>query len=293
MSTKIHNGYKLVDISTMNELFEFCGNIASQMREIQGEEIRKLMGLYLSMEFDLACAAKRDLVDAEARPLRIDDEQGTVIDQVIDRVAHRIHKAAQGNVRDPEFDMSADIAIFPPQKSQDGEFIPVMLFTERQAFAEKWRLSDQVKDFHFQTQEGRPENISEAEWDFRREVWSKLLPHGQTPAESALTYKLCHMLTPFSVIGQKGEILDAVPDYDTRLRNMTRLIASHEKSVELMGDRSPEDFSVQERIKMSMQIAGWLRDNEDEVGAKTETVKEFLVEEITLDRALLPTNQAT
>jgi hypothetical protein len=253
----------------------------------------KLMALYLSMEFDLAAAAKVGLVDDSARPLRINDEEGSVIMQVMQSVAERVFKAGKSEVRDPEFDMTATLAIFGPREQGGVEFMPAMLFTERTSFVRAWRVFRAVHDFSYWTSEQKPDTIPQPEWDFRALIWESAIPHGKPPIECSLSFQLSDSMSPFGLRERMGEIPEKIPDYDTRIRSLARLIASHEKSLEFMGDRPIEDFPVQERIKMSFSIAKWVNENLDKiVEEKGAIIRSFLPEKISLDRVLHPMNQA-
>jgi hypothetical protein len=293
MSIKINNGYELLGMSTISDIFDFCEATAVKIQAVQREEVLTLMGLYLSMEFDLAIAARHELVDDTARPFRINDCEGSVLDQVTSQVARRILEAGRSQMRDPEFDMSANLAIFRPLTRAGVKVHPAMLFTERIPYVEAWRRSEQVLDFHYQSAEEKPGGIPEEEWECRRATWASVLPHNVPPVECSLGFRLDSTTLPFSIREKAGLIIDHVPDFEMRVATLARLIASHEKSIELVGERDVSEFSHVEKVRMSQQIALWLFEYRDEILERLGgTIRDMIPRDITLERVLQPMNQA-
>jgi hypothetical protein len=185
--------------------------------------------------------------------------------------------------------MAAGLAIFPPQEHSSGQFFPAMFFSARPAYVRQWEANEAVHDFRYSSSGNVPEGVSEVEWAYRAATWSQVLPAAKPPIECSMSFQLHEITLPFSLSEQMGSVIEKVPDYDLRVRNLARLIASHEKSEEILGDRPLDEFPIQERLRMSREIAMWLHENMDKVvEEKGPAIQSFLPREITLDRVLHP-----
>lgn len=109
----------------------------------------------------------------------------------IESTLHKIEKHNLLQTYSP-YNINQSIVFFPPTNELQNQ-IPCMVFGEEldQLFEtacfqpEKLKpeyqtlfQTCQIKDFHYQNQTDKPDDISDSEWNFRKDTWDILLPTG-------------------------------------------------------------------------------------------------------------------
>lgn len=108
---------------------------------------------------------------------------------IADRVMARTHEAIQtSGRRNPAFDLSCDIVLLRDHGA-DGALY-ALLYTEHAPYRRTWESMDAVAWFGYWNSTERPDDLTEAEWDARRDTWARLLPRFDPPAIRGLSWSL-------------------------------------------------------------------------------------------------------
>lgn len=169
MSTKIYHGYR---ISPVVDLFEFTGRLRAVMNPIR-------MRLDATMLMDRAITAV-DGADArgEARPqgalftamTEFDDEQRTMDSALRGHDPHRF-----------EVSFGSD--------QQTGRIL-CLLYVDQGEFTEAWESLPEVEPYGYWNNADRPERVTDAEWEERREAWDRVMPGYTPPVECMISFSL-------------------------------------------------------------------------------------------------------
>lgn len=169
MSTKIYNGYRIAPAAG---LFEFTERLRAVMNPIRTRlDARMLM--------DRAVTAV-DAADARgvARPQNallaalsaFDDEQ-------------RVMDSRQRGHDPHRFEVSFGY------DQQTGRVL-CLLYTDRREFTEAWEALPEVEAYGYWDNADRPGDMTEAEWEERRDAWERVMPGCTPPAERMVSFSL-------------------------------------------------------------------------------------------------------
>lgn len=102
-------------------------------------------------------------------------------------VMERIRKARSAVLRDPEYDMSTEIRIYPLHARG---FYPVRFITEHQSLVDIWDALPEVEEYCYYNNSDRPDNVSSRQWDRRKEVWSRCSDDFSAAVSASLQYAI-------------------------------------------------------------------------------------------------------
>lgn len=86
---------------------------------------------------------------------------------------------------------SASVYAYPyPDEHNKRSSVIVQLHGMEQTEQKKLVRSFRGKDYHYQNQTDKPDDVTEAQWRAREQVWKKLLPGAGIPAENALGFDI-------------------------------------------------------------------------------------------------------
>lgn len=266
MSTKIYNGYCIERNLSILELSEFQKEVQKMMQDYIYERFCQLYGKVVQNLVDklttLGINARKEgntIIENEICNLLSFTEkslQAEIKDVIrgkkskkkticsysnadyytIESVAYeylckRIEAAKILFEKSP-YDLTSDICIFPAQEKclfmafglADEFFRTLLKSKEHAKFAQKWVL----KEYHYQNQTDRPEEISEEEWEIREKDWEKALEHSCIPEKSGLMIHFFNDVTDlfeyYSELKEKNykDALKHIPDGTTRLNTFAK-----------------------------------------------------------------------
>lgn len=297
MSTKIYNGYCIEKNLSLLELNEFQREMQKMMHDFIYEKFCELYGNKIQIIVDrftvLRTDAKkeelkneicdllnfsekslqneiRDLIrGAEPKKRTLDSFTSsigfTLANVVYDYLSKRIEAEEILYERNP-CDLTADICVFPSEEKclfmafglADEFFQTFLSSKENTDFIQKWGL----REYHYQDQADRPEEISEEEWENRKKDWEKVFEHVRVPEKAGFTIHFFNEETDlfnfFSDLEESDfkDVLKYIPDPSVRLKKYAKrkLISDilGERSKQAKERKGPELIEIkEERIKDS------------------------------------------
>lgn len=192
MSTKIYNAF-LIECADYNQLFEIIQNMKKYCNEtlyykyfqrlielnVEEEDMHYLKKENPELHLELTEVFHKDIISKD------------LLQQIeINKLLHKNFQESFDNeiivfesFVKPHFDQNT---IFPEHINNQGtKCVPVIVFgKEAFAYAEK-----HFKDFHYQDQTDKPEDIFETDWLFREKAWQNRLKTG-IPSVDGLEIKL-------------------------------------------------------------------------------------------------------
>jgi hypothetical protein len=159
MSTKIFNAYKyngsLIDLII-------------ELKKIRSLHIEKSKGLVLRTATQLRKNHKN-----KDNKVRFINDIVSLIKLGRNSISYKIDA----------IEIDADAAIFP---LGDREFL-VQFFRVNHDI----EIKEPFIDYHYQNQTDQPEEISDEEWETRKEVWDKVFKDDWTPAGAGVVFEIC------------------------------------------------------------------------------------------------------
>lgn len=137
--------------------------------------------------------------------------------------------------RCPDLDVGASVVLFEDEQQPGG--LHGLYFIEMPALRQALREQPDVEWRPYQDQtDERPDGVSEAAWEERRQLWDRLIPQG-IPAQAGVTVDLVNERTPLEM-PDEDEVRDAWPTLDARIRRvrLDALFAEIEQLVRAAGE---------------------------------------------------------
>lgn len=291
MSTKIYNGYCIEKNLSLLELSEFQKEVQKMMHDFIYEKFCELYGNKVQIIVDRLTVLRTDekkeeleneicdllnfsekSLQNEIRDLIRGDEPKkrtldsftssigfTLANVVYDYLSKRIEAEKILYERNP-CDLTADICVFPSEEKclfmafglADEFFQAFLSSKENTKFIEKWGL----REYHYQDQTDRPEEILEEEWENRKKDWEKVFNQSRVPEKAGFTIHFFNEETDlynfFSDL-EKSNFKDAlkyIPDPSVRLKKYAKrkLISDvlDEHSKQAKERKGPELIEIKE-----------------------------------------------
>lgn len=177
MSTKIYNGF-LIETDDFKQLFA----IIDKMKQACNKALyQKYFQYYIAL--------KTEESDSQYLQKEQPEQYAQLANVLLSNYHHQtlIEKIQQYEL--PILDNSEtcinEIVLFKPLLALHKTAIPVMVFG-----AEVMRYAmEHFREYHYQDQTERPEDISEAQWAKREHVWRQCLPSG-IPSDDGLVVRI-------------------------------------------------------------------------------------------------------
>ena len=169
MSTKIYDGFRLKNM-TLNKLQDWSMEFREKIKVVNQELIAKHQAFICSRLIDFAFIfdSKNFLDIWKEHNLTLSHYPFAVALEIMNQ---RRKKIDQTDRRDPEFDFSCEI-VFIPVKSQ----VLGIPYTEQEEHIKIIESMPGYEEYGYWNNTDRPDNLSEARWDKRRDDWDLALP---------------------------------------------------------------------------------------------------------------------
>lgn len=159
MSTKIYNGFRFVPEKTSNRWREVI--VACEtFRKNAEEEVNKFL---ISKIMHTAIVLFDKIYYGVASA-----DQRTPFYDALDFVSNQVKEAAVSREYHP-YDVCVSLSFYQLRNGVYGQY-----FGRHDLVNKYWLSNGQVKDFHYQDQTDRPEEISSRDWNFRKKVWDEI-----------------------------------------------------------------------------------------------------------------------
>ena len=145
--------------------------------EIGGRKIDSEIAKATADRFDRISAGR---IERPETPMVARD----IASDVFREIDQRFLDIAKSGYRDPNVDTSFDVWLFP-----DGECTLLIPNCEQREMLDLLKTDLALEDHHWQNSTDRPEDVSAADWNRRREDWDRVMPSG-VAANTCLTYRL-------------------------------------------------------------------------------------------------------
>lgn len=214
MSTKIYNGFKFKNISSLDDLYPILNTWRLDIKKIVQTEQFKLIGKNLTFNID-----KSTFFLNEPNKSLFEYFQAA-----IKNINERIKNIEKTSSRDPEVDLSSNLVIF---KDIDTNNIYGIYYAENPEIINYIRSSPYFENFAFWDNSDPDEDCTEEEFELRGVVWNKLLPGYSTPSLNGLVVELMLLQDCYVSIldlKQHSEINKYIAPVEERAKKISRRI---------------------------------------------------------------------
>lgn len=248
MSTKIFNGYRLSGAACP---LDVVSDLRARIRPVYRT-------LYLTVAAQLAATAADALLAGEpieAAAAGTDSGWRHTLTEarspllfavaVLDQTWQRIRATGR---RDAALDLQCEVVFLADPA--DRQHLYALLYAEAEPYRETFEDMTGVTAWPYWNSTDRPDNITEAEWEHRRQVWDRVLGD-DPPARRGLVWSL---LGDFhSVHPTAGEVLDYLPSRAAR----ARAVARRQVLAAAVSERDP-DVLRRRIVELAAPVAGRL-----------------------------------
>lgn len=232
MSIHLDTGFCYRDPEvTFEDVFDHLHAWRAQLREMHQADLARLLARDTSRMIDREATAAllRAEVTPSANPL------SAVRNDIIDR-QRRIRTSG---LRDPEVDFEFQVVIYP----ESGIFLG-LVFCEQSRWIRSFLDDPNLSSMPYWDNTDRPDELSEADWDARRDLWLGIFdrdPHGRA-SQAGATFEM----SPPNIFPPIEMIVEAQPRFEDRMDHIAR---------EIVMDRAiPRDMEVNDAIHKISQM---------------------------------------
>ena len=174
MSWKVHHGYRL---PTSTSIPRLCRDLRIRMSPVHRELALEAVGMTaLLLAADEASVEKvADAVSNGQVKATTSRWCPTLLAQaaaIVDTVQERLRRPAALRVP-AAFDLAFSVAFVADVV--ESEWTYALLYTDRQELEEVWAATPGVEPWPWWNNTDRPDDVTEAEWDERGDVWRRML----------------------------------------------------------------------------------------------------------------------
>lgn len=126
-------------------------------------------------------------------------------------------KIEQTKRRNPSYDWSFEVCCIPTK-----ECLLALLYTEQNEFTQLWISQPEVKLYLYYDSSDKPDEISEKEWEKRKNLWNKALKNNYIPSLNGFSINFVDSYIPYSIDAEK--IISSMPSLEQRIANCTKYI---------------------------------------------------------------------
>jgi len=245
MSTKIYNGYILKEMRNVWELKAFANKVRGKIRPIADELTHRLLAQLVAQRIDRITLGM---------PL---DEPTDAVPYGYALATMREHarKIRETNLRDPEFDFSCSVSVIPIRG-----MVLALLHADRNEYRAVFESIPGVAPYPYWNNTDRPNDISDEEWDKRKEDWNIALPGAGVPNENGVLIEC-----PFQFIPKIEEAIQYLPSLTDRARHAAREIVSN-KWFEANPDKK-HDMIANRTYEPMRECLDWMAEHPDGIKA--------------------------
>lgn len=238
MSTKIYNGY----ISTLN-----IEQLLKEFVAVRDKFEKKKVVLYNKV---LARAATMN-VDREAfnkKKILNGNEQYEIYNKTQEGFDKIVREEVILRREISKLDFSLHCSVIPLRK---GKTL-LLLYCQNKEMTKMWEKLKFIKDYHYQDQTDKPRNISEKNWEIRKNDWDKALGW-DTAAARGYTFDFTFERLPVFI--KRQDVVKFIPDDNERIDYLMRETYIDRVSKKLMD----EDKEVKTKEQKASKIFTYFR----------------------------------
>lgn len=203
MSTKIYNGLKFIS-SDILKINQQLNDFAVKIEEYTNKKLSQLLATIVTTDID-ACT-----IDGKI-PKELEDAKTGIYLYWLHKFSKRWRDLDKDLAqRDTLVDYTCSISIHP---LKNNVFLGI-LFAEHDHFKNMLIDENIAIDYHYQNQTDQPENISDEEWDSRRDDWEEALKFSSIPSRAGFYKELSQKYFP---ILKPEDILQYIPEFEKRV----------------------------------------------------------------------------
>lgn len=224
MSTKIYNGYRIgSDNNAGPDVFTFLEQLRAALNPLLVQAYATTVALLACAQLDAAAVPANPGPDpaAGSGPSQPDPVlagmPALAADQVITEARRTIRDTGR---RDPVFDLSASVTFLRDENAPTGPLY-ALLYTERADYTAAFLALPGVDECGYWNNTDRPEHVSDEEWDFREQLWARLIGR-DAPTTRGLSWDLFGDYPPLDPITLRENIVAALPTRQQRAVNLAR-----------------------------------------------------------------------
>lgn len=255
MSTKIYNGYRITGTDGRPDPFALTTDLRDVLLGIYRRTYTRTLAELACCQIDRVEWVNRTPGDAMAA---LPDSPLWAAHAAIEEAAEIIEKKGR---RVPPLDFQCEIQFLADSANPDGP-IYALLYTEREDYRQEFESIAGVEFWGYWNNTDQPDDVTDAEWDERRQVWDRILGW-DAPVTRGLGWKLLgdyDGLIPALVM---DDLAGAMPDKRARARRVAVSVVSSFESVSPVAGRvsfrAPLEVRT-EREQVAAQIEPTLRD---------------------------------
>lgn len=214
MSTVIRNGYRLPDMSTLEEVMAWVNPLRKILTqhatdELKARVIRRALALF---DQDTARAHGR-IMGGEGAP------NGNCVLQAMRSIRDEVLEARKEN-RHCDLDPSVRLSIIPSKGQVFG-----MLFSELPGIPKAFQSQLGVEEYQYTNQVDGPPHMTASEWDIRGERWSELLGPTGRPSDVGMEVVLVNSDLIYCLSGPSSDVDLAVLSDEKSVRARAQRVA--------------------------------------------------------------------
>jgi hypothetical protein len=184
MSTKIYDAFKFE--GTIQELMQELFLIRDKYWEQRRNDLKEwgCMSLAAILDYDHVTKNIEPYYLKNFRDAKEDIRNKPLYAQDFDTLNKILQAQIQSRLNDP-LNFQASVIIYP---NEDGIYLQFFGLRDNSEY-----INDRFTDIHYQNQTDMPEDISEEEWDKRRETWDKIFERNSIPSNTGLSFPLIEL----------------------------------------------------------------------------------------------------
>lgn len=265
MSTKIYNGFRF-QTNNLWRIFEaieeFREEIAPQAQHRMRDRLAELCVGWMD----------RRLVGLKTP----DDPTNRALQMGWMKLVDRIQEVEQAGKRDPEIDFAFQLNIYPVQGTILGIY-----HSEQDWMAEKWTQQAIVESYPYWNNTDPPKDVSEQEWNHRRQLWNQALDRIEEGRPAGLQAE-CVDTRGIADPSEVEELVEHVPTLDARLEKVAK-----ERLLQNMMQQAQQEgrAKTQKVMEFMHEYREWIRSEEGQkqLQQQKKTLQGQIPAEITPD----------
>lgn len=258
MSTKIYNGLRFVS-TDLYEIHQQFMDWRKRIHELTDEYENKMIALKVVQIID-----RQTIIETD-EPIK--NPMSHVWNEITD-AQQEIKKTGR---RQPAVDFDFEVSLMPHKGRVYG-----IVFCEQGPWVREFMAQNWVEEFGYWNNTDPPEDMDEAEWDIRGEIWNDVLQN-KAPAQVGFTASCTR---PYSWPSREA-VLAAIPSLDDRVRYLAKDIVFARKSKELY----PKDVEPKKiGFEWLFRTEDYLKSDEGkaEIAEEAKRIEPLLKRELTV-----------
>lgn len=220
MSTKIYNGYRYK--GTFPKLHKVLMEFSAAARPLLQARYEARIAEVLARRLDAVALGNVETSDEDAASWA-----RYPLVRAIEEVDKHIREIASTGRRDPFYDFTFNLSLFPRAKE-----ILIILFCETNVnknVLDLWNKVEGIEYYGYWNNTDMPDEVTTAEWNRRRKAWDEVLPGAGIPALCGYTFCVVTDDGVGLTFPSAKTILPRIPHKDKRAKHWAVDLISSEK----------------------------------------------------------------